>query len=107
MSEVAVKAKVMAAFSYLGVLCVVPLLFNRGDSFVDFHARQGLVLWVWGVLSMFVMHFPGLGPYLFSTSTVLVAFLSLFGLLSVALHQTWKIPFIAGVAETLFGEGRR
>lgn len=99
------KTRVMASFSYLGVLCVVPLLFNKTDKFVDFHARQGLVLWVWGVMGMFLMHLPGVGPYLFSTSTVMVLFLSLFGLLAVLLKQQWEIPVIASVVKKLFAEG--
>ena len=92
------KNRLMAAFSYLGILCLVPLLFNRGDAYVDFHARQGLVLWVWSVCAVFAMHMPVLGPYLFSTSSVMVAFLSLVGLVSVALNQSWKIPLIARLA---------
>ncbi|MEO5345504.1 MAG: hypothetical protein H7834_03880 [Magnetococcus sp. YQC-9] len=92
------KNRLMAALSYLGVLCLVPLLVESRDSFVVFHARQGLVLWVWTVLSYFAMHLPGLGPYLFSTSTVLVLFLSMFGLFSVVMNQRWRIPVIASLA---------
>ncbi|MBF0213555.1 MAG: hypothetical protein HQM00_08325 [Magnetococcales bacterium] len=92
------KNRLMAALSYLGVLCLVPLLMESKDSFVVFHARQGLVLWVWTVLSFFAMHLPGLGPYLFSTSTVLVLFLSMFGLFSVVMNQRWRIPIIASIA---------
>lgn len=90
--------RVMAAFSYLGVLCLVPLLFSRGNGYVDFHARQGLVLWVWSVCAVFAMHLPGMGPYLFSTSSVMVALLSLVGLVSVALNRSWKIPLVAKLA---------
>ncbi|GAB0057864.1 Magnetosome protein MamF [Candidatus Magnetaquicoccaceae bacterium FCR-1] len=89
------KNRLLAAFSYLGVLCLVPLLMESKEPFVLFHARQGLVLWVWTVLSYFAMHLPGLGPYLFSTSTVLVLFLSMFGLFSVVMNQRWRIPVIA------------
>ncbi|MBF0416672.1 MAG: hypothetical protein HQL86_00275 [Magnetococcales bacterium] len=92
------KNRLLAGFSYLGVLCLVPLLVESKDSFVVFHARQGLVLWVWTVLSYFAMHLPGLGPYLFSTSTVLVLFLSMFGLFSVVMNQRWRIPVIASLA---------
>ncbi|MBF0626949.1 MAG: hypothetical protein HQL91_01890 [Magnetococcales bacterium] len=105
------KIRMMAALSYLGILCLVPLMHNKRDRFVDFHARQGLVLWIWSVLSFFAMHVPGLGPYLFSTSTVMVLFLSLFGLVSVGLNKCWTIPFVPSVVGLLFdgnvGEGRR
>ncbi|MBF0308758.1 MAG: hypothetical protein HQL56_04430 [Magnetococcales bacterium] len=96
------KIRMMAAFSYLGVLCLVPLLLNRDDAYVAFHARQGLVLWIWAVISFFVMHLPGLGPYLFSTSTVLITFASLAGLVSVLLNRSWKLPFIGDMAARFF-----
>ncbi|MBF0164564.1 MAG: hypothetical protein HQL97_17440 [Magnetococcales bacterium] len=92
------KSRLLAALSYLGVLCLVPMLVESKESFVVFHARQGLVLWVWTVLSYFAMHLPGLGPYIFSTSTVLVLFLSMFGLFSVVMNQRWRIPVIATLA---------
>ncbi|MBF0295686.1 MAG: hypothetical protein HQL96_10905 [Magnetococcales bacterium] len=92
------KSRIMAALGYLGVLCLVPLILNQGDRFVDFHARQGLVLWVWSVLALFLMHLPGAGPYLFSASAVGVALLSLCGLVSVLLGRSWEIPLIATVA---------
>ncbi|MBF0191948.1 MAG: hypothetical protein HQL99_12540 [Magnetococcales bacterium] len=98
------KIRMMAALSYMGILCLVPVLLNKTDRFIDFHARQGLVLWIWSVLSFFAMHIPGLGPYLFSTSTVLVLFLSAFGLVSVALNTCWKIPLIATVAPYVCAE---
>lgn len=38
--------KVAAAFSYLGVLVLVPLLTAKGSGFAKFHANQGLALLV-------------------------------------------------------------
>ncbi|MBF0110516.1 MAG: hypothetical protein HQL76_15215 [Magnetococcales bacterium] len=98
------KTRMMAALGYMGVLCLVPLLLNRQDGFVAFHARQGLILWIWAASSFFLMHFPGLGPYIFSTSMVLVTFASLVGLVSVLLNRSWKFPIIHGLVLQLFGE---
>jgi Predicted membrane protein len=38
------KNVLMAALSYLGVLVIIPYIFAKGDSFVKFHVRQGVVL---------------------------------------------------------------
>ncbi|MBF0158101.1 MAG: hypothetical protein HQL58_01105 [Magnetococcales bacterium] len=89
----------MACCGYLGVLCLIPLILNQDDSYIDFHARQGLVLWIWGVLSVFALHLPVLGPYLFSTSTVLIALLALFGIVSVLFNKAWRIPVIADLSD--------
>lgn len=94
------RSLVMAAFSYLGVLCFVPLLFNRDDPFVGFHARQGLVLWAWGVLALFALGLPGAG-WFFRTSVSMVSMLSVIGLISVSLGKTWRFPFIHDLSEKL------
>lgn len=41
--------KAAAAFSYLGVLVLVPLLAAKGSKFARFHANQGLALLAAGV----------------------------------------------------------
>ncbi|CAK0761234.1 Magnetosome protein MamF [Gammaproteobacteria bacterium] len=88
------RRRMMAIFSYLGVLCLVPLLFNQEDDFVAFHARQGLLLWMWGVLAIFALYLPGIGPYIFSGSTFLILAGSGFGILSVLLDKCWNLPGI-------------
>nr|ANJ02822.1 magnetosome protein MamF [uncultured bacterium] len=48
--ESGMGSQIMAAMSYLGILALVPLVTNGRDPYVGFHARQGLVLWVWEVV---------------------------------------------------------
>ncbi|MEO5339572.1 MAG: hypothetical protein H7837_03495 [Magnetococcus sp. MYC-9] len=95
------RSRLMAALSYLGVLCLVPLIFSHGDEYVNFHARQGLVLWVWGVLAIFSLHIPILGAFIFSSSVFFIMALSLAGLLSVALSRRWRFPVIGMFAGKL------
>ena len=85
----------MALFSYMGVLCLVPLVFNRDDDYVDFHARQGLVMWIWGVLAIFSLHIPVIGPFFFSSSVFFVTVMSLAGIVSVLLGKRWKLPIVS------------
>ncbi len=47
----AVNNKVWAALSYLSVLFILPYLLCPDDGFARFHAKQGLVLFVFGVLA--------------------------------------------------------
>ena len=88
------RSRWMAVFSYLGVLCLVPLIFSRDDDYVNFHARQGLVLWIWGVVAIFSLHVPILGPFFFSSSVFFVTIMALAGIVSVLLSQTWRLPII-------------
>ena len=100
-TELDLRARIMAALSYLGILCFVPLLLNRDDEYVQFHARQGLVLWMWGVLAIFALSLPGIGKWFFSFSGMAIMALSALGLVSVVLQRAWRLPVIHGVAERL------
>ena len=93
--------RLMAMFSYLGVLCLVPLIFSRNDEYVNFHARQGLVLWVWGVLAIFSLHIPIIGPFFFSSSVFFITVLALVGVLSVLLSRTWQLPVIGAFSQKI------
>ena len=95
------RTQVMAALSYLGILCFVPLIMVRDDEYVYFHAKQGLVLWMWSVLAMFALHLPGIGKWLFGFSSMAVVVLSVAGLASVAFRRAWRLPLVSSVAEAV------
>ena len=95
------RSPLMAALGYLGVLCFVPLLMSKDDEFVYFHAKQGLVLWIWSVLAIFALHIPGIGEWLFGFSAMPVMAFSVAGLASVALRRTWRLPIIYQISEKI------
>ncbi|MBF0426455.1 MAG: hypothetical protein HQL66_11630 [Magnetococcales bacterium] len=95
------RSRLYAMFSYLSVLCLVPLILNKDDEYVHFHARQGTVLWVWMTLSILALHIPVIGPVFFSFSALLVALLSLVGIVSVLFSRAWRIPLISALASKI------
>ncbi|MBF0462486.1 MAG: hypothetical protein HQL87_13960 [Magnetococcales bacterium] len=99
--EMNLSVRVMAAMSYLGVLCLVPLVVNRDDSYVQFHARQGVVLWMWEVLAIYTLLIPSVGPFFFRASSVICLVLSVVGLVSVLAGRAWKFPLLGGWAARL------
>lgn len=84
----------LAILSYLGILCFVPLLKGRGDEFVYFHARQGLVLWIMGVFALFALAIPGIGRPLCHASLIIVLAFSVIGVISASLNRAWKLPLV-------------
>ena len=100
-STLGARTTVMAALSYLSVLCFVPLLVDRDDEFVYFHAKQGLVIWIWGVLALFALHVPVLGKWIFGFSSMGVLVFSLLGLVSVVFQRAWKLPVVSWVADRI------
>lgn len=96
-----VSSKILAVMSYLGVLCLVPLVVNRDDAYVRFHARQGIVLWMWEVLAIYTVMVPGIGKLFLQFSSAACLVLSLVGVVSVILGRAWKFPLIGNWAEKL------
>ncbi len=95
------RVRFLAALSYFSVFCLVPLIFSREDEYIHFHARQGLVLWIWGLVGIFALHIPAIGGFFFSLSVVLISVFSLAGLVSVVLNRSWNLPVISPLAEKL------
>ncbi|MBF0439022.1 MAG: hypothetical protein HQL93_07865 [Magnetococcales bacterium] len=91
----------MAFLSYMSILCLVPLIFASEDEYIHFHARQGLVLWVWGLLAIVALHLPGLGPFFFGVSVILISVFSLIGMVGVLLSRYWKLPLVWRLAAKL------
>jgi len=92
--------KILACMSYLGILALVPLILNRDDDYIRFHARQGVVIWMWEVLAIYALVIPG-GRIFFSVSSFLCFTLSVIGLMSVLLGRAWKLPMIGDWAESI------
>ncbi len=94
-------SKMMAAMSYLGILSLVPFLVNRDNPYVRFHARQGIMLWMWEVLAIYSLVVPGVGAIFFNLSGLLCFAFSVIGLISVFMGRAWKLPLIGKWAESI------
>lgn len=89
--------KVVAALSYLGILFLVPLLAAKQSKFAQFHAKQGLVLFVAEVVVSFVGWIP-----FFGWAAALVVFLAaVYGFLQALQGVYWEIPYVGKYAKEL------
>ncbi len=55
------ESRLWAFIGYLGILCLLPLLLKRDDAFAQYHAKQGLVLFITGVVISIIGIIPFLG----------------------------------------------
>ncbi len=98
----------MAALGYVLFLFIIPVKLRRDSMFVQFHARQGGVLFgLWFVVA-FVLFVAllfagsGLGATIligvFFVVTFVYLAMALIGLLKVALGERYRMPLVADVA---------
>lgn len=78
--------KAVAALSYLWILFLVPLLLKRNSEFAQFHAKQGLVLFILSLLTII----PVIG-WILSLVLIIVSVISIVKTLN---GEWFKIPFV-------------
>jgi fumarate reductase subunit D len=82
--------KVMASLSYVWVLCLVPLVFARRSEFAQFHAKQGLLLFMVEILAWLVFWIPIFNVLLF----IMIILFSLLGIRSTLDGKYWVMPIL-------------
>lgn len=90
--------KIWAILAYLGILCLIPLLMKKDSKFAQFHAKQGLVLFIISLPVGFVPIIGGLAGYLLLLA---ISIVSLVGIIKVLQGKYWKIPVIGEYAEKI------
>jgi len=82
--------KTLAALSYAWILCLVPLLGRRDSKFAQFHAKQGLVLFVIEIIAGLIFWVPLFGQLLM----LALAVVAVMGIIKALNGEWWKIPYI-------------
>ena len=85
--------------SYIGILFLVPLLVCKDNAFAQFHAKQGLVLFIAEVATMVIAWIPILGWFVGFICYILWMILSLMGIINVLSGKQVPLPVIGKFAE--------
>jgi len=85
--------KGVAALSYIWILVAVPLFLKRGSKFAQFHAKQGLVLFVAELLAFI----PVIGWFLWLAAVLG----SVYGILEAWKGRATRIPGVADLADKI------
>ncbi|MFH1182803.1 MAG: DUF4870 domain-containing protein [Candidatus Moraniibacteriota bacterium] len=95
--------KALTFLSYLGILALVPLLAKKDSKFAQYHAKQGLVLFVgWFVIAWIAGFIPFLGWFLIVPAvSILGIVLAIMGLINVANGEMKKLPVIGEFAKKI------
>lgn len=91
--------KAYAALSYLWVLSLVPLFFRRQSPYVQFHAKQGFLLFVAEVIISMISPIPVLGWIIGLVGWLATTVLSVIGIFSALSGKEWQMPFVGDYAK--------
>ncbi|MBU4299429.1 DUF4870 domain-containing protein [Patescibacteria group bacterium] len=93
------KKDLTAILSYIGILFLVPLLACKDNAFAQFHAKQGLVLFIAEIATMFIAWIPFLGWLIGFIAWITWLVLSIIGIINVANGKQVPLPIIGKFAE--------
>jgi uncharacterized membrane protein len=82
--------KFIAAFSYIGILFLIPLLAKKDSKFCQEHAKQGLILFLVWIIGSFVFWFPLIG-WALGLAVLLANIVAFVKALS---GEFWEIPVL-------------
>ena len=91
--------KIFAVIGYLGILCLIPLLFKKENKFALFHGKQGLVLFIGEVALGIISVIPFLGWFLGFFGVLIFGIVSLIGIIQALMGNYWRIPVVADLAD--------
>jgi Chloroplast import component protein (Tic20). len=96
------KEKILAAVAYVPFppLFLVPLLMGRHDSFIEFHGKQGLVVF----LAWFVLWIIGLIPIIAIVGYigfVALIVMAIVAIVRTCMGQRWELPLLGRWAKKL------
>ena len=89
--------KLLAAISYIGILFLVPLLAAKDDAFARFHANQGLVLFLVGIVLGIIGMIPFVGPIIAGIGGIVTFVFAILGIINAINGAMKPLPLIGGI----------
>ncbi|MBI3183096.1 MAG: DUF4870 domain-containing protein [Myxococcales bacterium] len=97
--------KIQLVLAYLGILALIPLLTVKDSPYVQWHAKNGLVLGVGGGIALsIVTTILGFIPFIGLLGCLLwPAFIALnfFAMYKALKGERWRVPGVTDIAEKL------
>ncbi len=100
-TSISQEDKIWAALSYLWILALVALLLKRQSGYVQFHAKQGVVLLIVEVILWLVGMVPVLGWLVTFVGHIVVAVLAVLGIVAALVGRYWEMPFLGEYAKKI------
>ena len=97
--------KIISAIGYISVLCLIPLLMAKDSPFAQFHAKQGVVLFIAEVI-VFILNgilafIPFLGWLVALVLNIGVVVFAIWGIIKALQGEKWEMPILGPYAKKL------
>jgi uncharacterized membrane protein len=100
--RVVAEGKFFALISYISFLCVITLLLKKDNKFAAFHAKQGLVIFVFEVAGFILSMLPFFGLFIRMLALLLFTLASVRGIFASLAGEYTPLPVISGIADKIF-----
>ncbi|MBU4332548.1 DUF4870 domain-containing protein [Patescibacteria group bacterium] len=91
--------RAMGVISYIGILCIIPLLVKKQSKFAQHHARQGLVLFIGEIALIIIAVVPLLGWLLSFLGWIVAVLFSVMGIINALAGKMWEMPVLGKYAK--------
>ncbi len=89
----------IALLSYIGILFLVPLLVAKDDPFVKFHIKQGITLFIAGLIIVAISMIPVLGWIIGFVASIILFVFAIMGIINVLTGKKKPLPLIGQYAD--------
>ncbi|WP_312643534.1 hypothetical protein [Hydrogenoanaerobacterium sp.] len=96
------QGKVLSIFAYISLLFLIPLLAGKENKFAQYHANQGLVLFLTAVALGIVTNavafiLPFLSVTISGVGSLAIFILAILGIVNVCKLEAKPLPFIGNI----------
>ncbi len=101
MPEDVQQNKGMALLAYLGILVLIPLLAKKDSPYAQFHAKQGLVLFLGWIAATVINVIPIIGQIISVLASLFLVVLFIMGVINALSGKTKDLPLIGQFAHKI------
>ena len=95
------KNRKLATLCYMSVLCLIPLFIRKDSKYIQFHAKQGLVLLFVQMIIPLLNLIPILGQFVWVCAIIVILIYSALGIKHSWNGDYWEMPYIGYYARQI------
>lgn len=99
--QIILEGKIFALLGYWFFLCIIPLVLKKDNKFACFHAKQGLVLFIFVTAGFIFAILPILGYLIFKAVLFVYLVMSLWGIINALRGRYFRLPIVASIADKI------